>query len=617
MPDLRALPNVLRAFFSDYARVVRVAQHHFFGIPRVTTLPTASAFYRETVCCIRGGTGVADVCSVCLKGSDNAYTWARVAITAGAQHHILAHDGTNFVNRADGVFNVMDYGATGDGTTDDTAAFSSAHTALPAAGGTIYVPPGTYKISSVTFTKSVHLLGAGKNASIIRSANATGDVIVLAAVLCEITHLGFNSAVTRTAGSYVQINTAATLSTITDFHMDGHYIGINVQASGGVHIINGAMLYASTTAGGAGILVDVVSGDTYIDTIQMQSNVGSMPSYGIRILQCGACNITNADIVLQGDCLSIEGGAAIYVLNSYFDTATRGIVIAPTGTKDAVRVRFVGCWTSSHTGAGVTIDTSQGTGAIRSIEFIGHHSILNGTDGVEVTLGADVDQLSFIGGLYAANTVAGFDLASGLSGFQITGCKIGSLGGLAGNAYGIYLNGTNDNYRIVGNDCIGNVTQNFVGIVTGTGRQAYGNLPVTGTGAPGDQFGGAVSTVSSILSSSATAGIGYATGAGGVVTQLTNKSTGVTLNTICGRVVMNNDALGSGNRVSFTVTDSAIAVTDVVIVNHQAGGTAGAYGVWCTNVAAGSFELTIRNQTAGSLSEAVVLAFAIIKAVTG
>jgi hypothetical protein len=46
------------------------------------------------------------------------------------------------------VLNVQDYGATGDGTTDDTEAIQEAIQELPAAGGTVFFPPGTYKVTS-------------------------------------------------------------------------------------------------------------------------------------------------------------------------------------------------------------------------------------------------------------------------------------------------------------------------------------------------------------------------------------------------------------------------------------------------------------------------------------
>ena len=127
---------------------------------------------------------------------------------------------------------------------------------------------------------------------------------------------------------------------------------------------------------------------------------------------------------------------------------------------------------------------------------------------------------------------------------------------------------------------------------------------------------GAVTAASSILSTSASAGVGYATGAGGVVTQLTDKSTAVTLNAICGTITMDAPTLAHQTPVAFTLTNSAIAATDVVAVSVKSGGTAGAYLVSAGAVAAGSCSITLFNcQTAGNLSEAVVLSFAVIKAV--
>lgn len=129
-------------------------------------------------------------------------------------------------------------------------------------------------------------------------------------------------------------------------------------------------------------------------------------------------------------------------------------------------------------------------------------------------------------------------------------------------------------------------------------------------------FTGAATGVSSIKSTSDTAGVGYGTGAGGTVTQATSKSTGVTLNKICGEIVMNNATLNRETAVSFTLTNSAIAATDVVVVNIKSAATANAYNIAVTAVAAGSCRIQVHNLLGGTdLSEALVLSFAVIKAV--
>jgi hypothetical protein len=104
---------------------------------------------------------------------------------------------------------------------------------------------------------------------------------------------------------------------------------------------------------------------------------------------------------------------------------------------------------------------------------------------------------------------------------------------------------------------------------------------------------------------------GYGAGRG-TITQETNKSTGVTLNAPCGAVTMHNEALNADTTVSFTLTNSSITANDILVLNHISGGTAGAY-VLNAQAAAGSASVNVRNITAGSLSEAIVIGFAIIK----
>jgi hypothetical protein len=119
--------------------------------------------------------------------------------------------------------------------------------------------------------------------------------------------------------------------------------------------------------------------------------------------------------------------------------------------------------------------------------------------------------------------------------------------------------------------------------------------------------------MASIFETVAGNAIGYPVGLGGAVTQATSKSTGVTLNFPSGSITMNGAALADATNVSFTVTNSSIAATDVVIVNHASAGTAGAYSVLANAVAAGSFAVTVRNVSGGSLSQAIVLSFVVIK----
>lgn len=100
---------------------------------------------------------------------------------------------------------------------------------------------------------------------------------------------------------------------------------------------------------------------------------------------------------------------------------------------------------------------------------------------------------------------------------------------------------------------------------------------------------------------------------GGTATQATSKSTGVQLDRQCGQITMNGAALAAAAEVSFTLTNAEIDESDLVVVNIASGATAGAYTVTVDAVAAGSCRISVGNVSAGSLSEAIVLNFGVIK----
>jgi len=107
--------------------------------------------------------------------------------------------------------------------------------------------------------------------------------------------------------------------------------------------------------------------------------------------------------------------------------------------------------------------------------------------------------------------------------------------------------------------------------------------------------------------------IGYALGAQGAVTQATDKTTAVTLNKSCGQITMNAAALAATTNVAFTLNNNLISSKDVLIVNVAGGAaTAGTYNVFTSTLTAGSATIVLRNISAGSLSEAVVINYAII-----
>ena len=108
--------------------------------------------------------------------------------------------------------------------------------------------------------------------------------------------------------------------------------------------------------------------------------------------------------------------------------------------------------------------------------------------------------------------------------------------------------------------------------------------------------------------------IGYSTAAQGAVTQATSKSTGVTLNKSAGQITMDAASLAATTNVTFTLTNNLLSAKDVLILNVSGAATAGAYNCWVSSMTAGSATITLRNISGGSLSEAVVINYAIIHA---
>lgn len=206
--------------------------------------------------------------------------------------------------------------------------------------------------------------------------------------------------------------------------------------------------------------------------------------------------------------------------------------------------------------------------------------------------------------------------SSGRVGVGITPSAWGSGGGLdVGTLLGL---STSVNPSITANSYYDGT--NYRAKVTGTGQLLYLN----GTG--GYSFytlasvaAGASQTLSQTLSIGAsgnlavtlgTGSLGYGTGAGGTVTQATDKTTSVTLNKPTGQITMNNAALGAGAFVLFGLSNTLIASADVVIVN--AGGN-GNYRVEAASISYGAVDIRVTNTTGGSLSDALLINFTILK----
>lgn len=147
---------------------------------------------------------------------------------------------------------------------------------------------------------------------------------------------------------------------------------------------------------------------------------------------------------------------------------------------------------------------------------------------------------------------------------------------------------------------------------------AYLGLPFTataGSGGAASSFASLTSAAGITTSGPTGAGLGYATGAGGTVAQGTDRTTTVVLSKLSGQITTQATSLAAGAEVSFTVTNTTVAATDVVVLNITPGGT-GTPFAYVSTVGSGSFQITLTNLHGTTAdTSADVINFAVIKAV--
>lgn len=198
------------------------------------------------------------------------------------------------------------------------------------------------------------------------------------------------------------------------------------------------------------------------------------------------------------------------------------------------------------------------------------------------------------------------------AGISVTGSPITSTGTITVTNTGVTRISAGSGISVSGSN--GNVTVSAIppsGIVTSVGVSSnalvIGGSPVTGAGVISVDLPNTITT-GNILANS-TGGLGYTTGAGGTIPQTSSRTSGVTINKLTGAITLVS-AAGSASYQTFTVTNSTVAATDVVVVNQKSG--TDKYIISVTAVAAGSFDITFAT-TGGTTTEQPVFSFAVLK----
>lgn len=99
------------------------------------------------------------------------------------------------------------------------------------------------------------------------------------------------------------------------------------------------------------------------------------------------------------------------------------------------------------------------------------------------------------------------------------------------------------------------------------------------------------------------------------VTQLTSITTGVTANALTGVITTVSQTVAAGAEAEFTVTNSKVAATDVVVACIKTHTSAGEFLVGTSAVANGSFKLRLTNlHAANAGNNVLVINFIVLKA---
>lgn len=101
------------------------------------------------------------------------------------------------------------------------------------------------------------------------------------------------------------------------------------------------------------------------------------------------------------------------------------------------------------------------------------------------------------------------------------------------------------------------------------------------------------------------------------VTQATNRTTGVTVNTLSGAITTNNASLAAEAAAVFVVTNNTCFADDVVVLSQASGSNGGNTDVEIVAVAAGSFSIKVSNNNAAAGTAetgAIVINFLIMRA---
>jgi hypothetical protein len=423
-----------------------------------------------------------------------------------------------------------------------------------------------------------------------------------------------------TYGRVTSASSAAAAGTVTSVGVipgDGIQVtGSPVTTSGNINILNTGVTRLNA---GTGISLSGSNGNVTVSTTVTGGTVTGVTVSSTTLTITGSPITTTGTITINlPSAITLTGNiTGGNLLTGGLITATGNIEGGNLRTGGRLNVTGnsnvgnIGATNGVFSGALSGITTA--TIATGNITTINSGLLQNGNSNITITANSNVSITAAGGATELVVTSTGANIVGT---FDVTGnANTGNLGTTTavitnGNITtinsGLLQNGTS-NIAITNN---GNISITAAGgspelVITSTGANITGYANISGNTVVGN-----LTTAGSILSSGSS-GIGYSTGSGGAVTQLTSRTTGVTLDKINGSITLFT-AAGVSTYTSFTVTNSTVAATDVVVVSQRSG--TDKYETFVSNTAAGSFQITFADRS-GTTSEAPVFNFVVIKAV--
>lgn len=396
-------------------------------------------------------------------------------------------------SKLNGIVSVLQFGAVGDGVTDDTAAIQAA---LNSGNGIKYLPEGVYKVSSkLSMPAGTCLVGENPFASVILTNNASGDVVETA-YSNEIKNLKIDSSVTKTSGFFVNITGNGVL--IENCEFQNYYIAISVGNISSPIVVDPRVFNCEFRTPNP-ILGSGACQFLHFSNAQFCNNVvvgyydpSIQPDWGVRFHNgdtafISDCNITGHGQALYVDIPSNQNCYALTVANSLFDSGQTGTsnrtfssaALVPSG--GLYNTKFSNCWFGlSKQKNGCVVE--PGTyGQVNGLTFDGCEFTDNGENGL-CCVSDRVKNWTVTGGHSAGNEASGIRCAAGTSYFTIVGHIASNIANRGPNNKGISLDAAAESTFVISNNIVyGNTSKSIDDASTGYDGQIFNNVGYNGS----------------------------------------------------------------------------------------------------------------------------------------